>query len=59
MASMTSITSTAVPPKPPCSSANGTPSSPISAKAAHTVSLQPVEEATILARASIEYSLAR
>src|ERR1700675_3067838 len=59
MASITSMTSTAVPPKPPCSSAKGTPSSPISAKAAHTVSLQPVGEVTILARASIEYSLVR
>ncbi len=56
---MTSITSTAVPPKPPCSSAKGTPSSPISAKAAHTFSLQPVGESTILARVSIEYSLTR
>src|SRR5260370_7538392 len=59
MASITSMTSTAVPPKPPCSSGKGTPRSPISANAAHTLSLQPVGEATILARASIEYSLFR
>src|SRR6267378_3142006 len=59
MASITSMTSTAVPPKPPYSSGKGTPRSPISANAAHTVSLQPVGEATILARASIEYSLFR
>src|SRR5882762_5345552 len=59
MASITSMTSTAVPPKPPCSSGKGTPRSPISANAAHTVSLQPVGEATIFARASIEYSLFR
>src|SRR5260370_26959104 len=56
---MTSITSTALPPKPPCSSANGTTSSPISANAAHTVSLHPLVESTIFARLSIEYSFAR
>src|SRR5260370_22658282 len=58
-ASITSITSTAVPPNPPCSSANGTPSNPISANAAHTVSLHPLAESTIFARLSIEYSFAK
>src|SRR5690242_2991118 len=56
---MTSITSTALPPNPPCSSANGTPSNPISANAPHTFSLHPLSESTILARASSAYSFAR
>ncbi len=51
---MTSITSTAVPPKPPCSSGKGRPSRPISARAAQTFSLQPAGEATILVRVSKE-----
>ena len=52
MASMTIIMSTVLPPKPPWASANGTPSRPISAMAAHTSSLYPPGEAMILARAS-------
>ena len=52
MASMTSITSTVLPPKPPCASANGRPSRPISAMAAHTSVLKPPGEAMILARVS-------
>ena len=51
---MTSITSTALPPKPPCSSGKGRPRRPISASELQTFSLQPAGEATILARASKE-----
>ena len=53
-ASITSIMSTAPPPKPPCSSAKGIPSRPISAKAAHVFSLYPMVDATTRVRASNE-----
>src|ERR1700752_2069867 len=49
---MPSITSIVLPPKPPWASANGRPSRPISAMAAHTSVLQPPGEPMILARAS-------
>ena len=51
-ASITTIMSTVLPPKPPCSASNGTPRMPISAMAAHTSSLKPADEEMILARAS-------
>ena len=52
IASMTTITSTAEPPKPSCSAANGRPMRPISASLPHASSLHPLGDATILLRAS-------
>src|SRR5262245_50935991 len=55
---ITTIRSTPDPPNPPCASANGTPSNPISANLLQTLSPHPFGEATIPFRSSNEYSLA-